>query len=190
MDARSNLVDGVIIPALQAGITAGLAGLAAGSVAGWFELSGMQTGLTVGALAGLTSWLNYRARWALALDEMHKPAAVETPPPAAVRVVLTQDEGRRGDYIDLPVEGDKLRALSDGLQAGRTFSQAVWTGNNGIFTRSEFEMLRAELLRRGLAKWRKEGAPGQGVELTAPGRAVIRRFSSEANHSPTPSINK
>lgn len=195
----NNLTDGVIVPGLQALITAVLTGFAAGALAAWVGAPYWGVGFTAAALAALASWLSYRARWAFVMErilgvDLNQDGVIgqpePEPPPARaepVRIEIIQEGGRAGDFIELPARPEQLRMLADGLQGGRAFSQSVWTGNSGIFTRSEFEALRAELLRRGLAKWRKEGAPGQGIELTPPGRAVMRRFASETKRlSPPP----
>ena len=100
--------------------------------------------------------------------------------------MLEKDNGRETDFIDLPAGPEQLRKLADGLLSGRQFALSAWSGAGAPFSRSEFERLRDELIKRGLARWRNANAQAQGAELTLPGRAVLRRFSSEASSlSPT-----
>jgi hypothetical protein len=178
----------VTIPFLQAAISAILAGIAAGVITAllgwqWWKIAGV-----VMAMTALYSWLSFRSRWQWMVErllglDLNNDGYIGLPEPEPmqpVRVELYQDEGRQGDFIDLPVRPDQLRMLADGLQTGRQFAQSVWTGQGAPFTRPEFEQLRGELIRRGLAEWKKPGYPAQGVELTKSGRAVLRRFCSDA----------
>jgi len=101
---------------------------------------------------------------------------------APIRVEVSRDEGRAVDFIDLPVKPEKLPQLARGLLAGRSFNQTAWTGSAGIFSRSEFDALRDTMIQRGLLAWRNPESKAQGCDLTAAGRAVMRRL---ANLSPT-----
>jgi len=93
-----------------------------------------------------------------------------------VRIELVEDQGKHTTYADLPFP-DRLPSLAAGLLAGRQFAQSAWTGHLGIFSRAEFDQLRDEMVRRGLAAWKNESAKAQGCELTAAGRAVMRRLA-------------
>lgn len=77
----------------------------------------------------------------------------------------------------------KLVALAQGLLAGKPFAERQWTGENGPFSQSEFDRLRAEMLQRGLLRQKSVKSKTQGYELTPAGRAVMQDFASR---SPTP----
>lgn len=188
-----NLLNGVVVPGLQALITAILSGIVAGAVAAWLHLPYWGIGFTAAAVAALASWLSYRARWAYVLEsllgvDLNRDGFIGAAPqqpvqalPESVRVELIQDEGRRGDFIDLPYP-EKLPQLAAGLTAGRSFNQTAWVGSHGIFSRSEFDEVRDTMIERGLAAWKNPEAKAQGVTLTAAGRAVMKRLS---NRPPT-----
>lgn len=188
------LRDGVAVPGLQAAITGGVCGLAALAVCAWFELPWLAIGGTVAAVATAGAWLSYRGRWQWLLERITgadlnmdgfigQPLPPASPAlPASIRVELAQNNGHQVDFIDLPVSPEKLPSLARGLLAGRSFNQTAWTGSGGIFSRSEFDALRDTMIQRGLMSWRNPEAKAQGCELTAAGRAVMRRLAD----SPTP----
>jgi len=190
----NSLQDGVIVPGLQAIITGAVCGLAAGAVTAWFELPFWAIAGTVAALATAGGWLAYRGRWAWVFERLTgadlnadgyigKPEPQQAPAlPASIRVEVSRDEGRAVFYIDLPAKPEKLTQLARGLLAGRSFNQTAWTGSAGVFSRSEFDALRDTMIQRGLLAWRNPESKSQGCDLTAAGRAVIRRL---ANLSPT-----
>jgi hypothetical protein len=89
--------------------------------------------------------------------------------------------------IDLPATAEQLEALARGLLAGASLSEAQWTGGNGVFTRSQFSQLRAELIKRGLAAWNNSHTTARGAALTPAGRAIMRTFAGESvRPHPTP----
>lgn len=182
------LRDGVAVPGLQAGITGGVCGLAALAVCAWFELPAWGIAGTVAAVATAGAWLSYRNRWQWMLEritgaDLNMDGFIGQPlpqqptlPPPNIRVELASNNGNSVDYIDLPF-ADRLPQLAAGLQQGRTFALSTWTGNGALFSRAEFEELRGELFKRGLAEWKNPEAPAQGIKLTAAGRAVFRHLS-------------
>jgi len=189
--------DSVTIPATQSLITGALFGLTVGGSAAMLEFPmPFQFGLTAGAGVALIAWLDYRARWQSLLERLLQvdlngdgeigDQDQEPDPPARVepvKVYIEQDQGRHVDIIDLPAEPRQLTAFADGVLTGRSLSQAAWIGRGQPFSRSEYDALRDEMIRRGLAQWRSPGEPAQGWELLASGRAMLRHFASDA---PTP----
>jgi len=140
-------------------------------------------GALVGCLFAFITWLSYRNRWSWRLErilgvDLNGDGIIGKPTrPETVRIEMIESGGKDVQFIDLP-SADKLPALASGLLEGRQFSQSVWTGNGQLFTRGEFEALRSELIRRGLASWKNPDAPAQGIVLTAAGRAVFKRIAT------------
>ena len=177
-----------ILQSLTGGVLfAGIVG--AGVTLAKVQVNPWQAAALVGLVFAFTEWLALKGRWAwrlersLGLDLLPATKTDQNIPPETVRVEVVHPNGE--DWIDLP-SPEKLPQLAEGLVNGRTFSQAVWTGGAGIFTRSEFEALRSALLARGLAVYRNPQAPAQGIVLTAAGRAVMRKLlQDESNRQPT-----
>lgn len=182
---------GVVIPALQAGISAGLAALAVGAAGRMLELQSWKDGAIMAAGAAgagvwiwqLQAWtdhLRQEVRW-LTGDQAAEPmpmAAPEPIPAAPFKVHLTHDDNRTIEIIDLPTTPEKLAQLARAVLDGGTFSEAQWTGSGAPFTRAEFGQLRTELIRRHLLAWAAPGTPARGVVLTRPGQAAFRYFAS------------
>ena len=78
--------------------------------------------------------------------------------------------------LDLPGTPESIAQLGRGLLLGRSFSEAEWCGRGRPFSKPEFVALRAQLVERGIVRWRDERSPAQGCELTHAGRAVFRAF--------------
>lgn len=194
----------VIIPLVQSVITGLLAGLLAVVL---LRLANVQNpgmlALAAGLAVTLGRWLPL-ARRALHVYELAtgadldldgaigepetdqnqpNPTAQAWPPaqlqPAPVRVVLETPDQRHTSIIDLPGKPDQVQALARGLLAGDPLTHAHWTGAGQPFSRAEFEQLRGELIRRGLATWRNQGNRANGAELTPAGRAVMRRLAGQ-----------
>jgi hypothetical protein len=106
-----------------------------------------------------------------------------------VRLELVQPldgQAKQTQLIDLPATAEQLEKLARGLLAGASLSEAQWSGgNNGIFTRSQFSQLRAELIKRKLAAWNNSRTPARGAALTPAGRAIMRRFAGETVRPPS-----
>ena len=189
-----SLRDGVLVPILQALATGILSGLA---LAGVLWLAGVESAwrwsLALIPVVWLVMWLASLSHWRASLERLlnrdlnndgvigEQPVRIIEQPSPEVRVILERDNGRETDFIDLPAQPEQLRQLADGLLSGRQFALSAWSGTGAPFSRSEFERLRDELIKRGLARWRNANAQAQGAELTLPGRAVLRRFASDAS---------
>jgi hypothetical protein len=181
------LVGPVTIPLLQAVITGGLAAVCAFSLVLVFrmDVSALAVAGVVFAVVTFGAWMSYRGRWQWVIEKylgvdldrdgfIGQPEPVHQLPP--LRVIVEEDQGRHAEFIDLPYP-EKLPQLAAGLLAGRTFNQTAWTGHAGIFSRAEFDSLRDTMIERGLLVWKNPEAKAQGVVLTAPGRAVMRRLA-------------
>lgn len=193
----SGITDGVVVPVLKSlfiGFTTGvLAGLLAHvlrwppGVSPWIVWL-----ITTFAVTSWAFWrYSERGQWLIERitgadlngdSFIGQPQAPMLPAPAEpMRVIVSQDQGRSVDYIDLPpgIDAEKMRLLARGVLGGRQFALSVWAGPHQVFSRSEFEALRSVLIERGLATWRNPGSPNQGITLTGPGRAVFRRFAGD-----------
>lgn len=133
--------------------------------------------LLAGAAAALITWLGFRERWMHIIEGYLNPQPmVVQPDPIRVQLVQDHDGFQEGQFIDLPVTPEQLHQLAQGLAAGTPFSLAAWSGQGKTFSRNEYETVRAELLKRGLARWSNARARQQGLELTPAGRAVFKHL--------------
>jgi len=103
---------------------------------------------------------------------------------SVVSVELHDHDRGRWAFADLPCTPEQASELARGLLAGRSFSEADWTGQGRPFTRPQFRELRGVLLERGILCWRSPDTPQQGVMLTVAGRQVFRRLGEELPLSP------
>ncbi len=189
MEKKDSFFNGVLVPFMQSVITGLLVGICAGVLTACFNYpQSARVGIVLGCIVALVGWFSYRSHWQQIIDILlgvdyymneEKPEEQLTGERVApMRVELLEEGGMVGNFINLPYP-EKIPYLAAGLQQGKTFAQSVWTGQGALFSRNEFETIRAELLKRGLARWRKEGAPGQGVHLTPAGRAVFKRLAEQ-----------
>lgn len=192
MDEPHPILTGWLLPLLQAATTGLLTGAAAHALASlfsWQQSPGFAFGLSVAALA----WLRYRPGNTVTADDASWPTwqnffptQQNTEPAQAqtVRVEVIEEQGRKGQYIDLPATAGQLQRLAAAVLRGASLSEGQWTGAGAPFSRAEYRQLREELIRRGLASWRNPHAPAQGFELTAAGRAVMRRLADLQTTTP------
>lgn len=103
--------------------------------------------------------------WNEALASHH--AVIPEPQPAQaqkpLRVEVVRDEGRRQDWLDLPITPAQAREIA-------ACGYALTFNTYRLITPPELRALRYELVRRGLAV--KEG---RRVMLNAAGRAILRQ---------------
>jgi len=190
MPSRAPTVQGdVAVPLCQAGITGLVVGLPVGVAA-----VALGSPLWVGACAFSSvtgiAWLlllsdhrrllrSIETVIGRDLDGDNRVGQVEKPPTVRVEVEKKKDTGR-SDWLlfDLSGSPSALQSLASGVLSGLSLSESEWSGSGRPFSRSDFRALRSQLIERGLACWRNPGAPAQGVELTAVGRAVFRRLTT------------
>jgi hypothetical protein len=149
--------------------------------------SGTFGGLSFAFAAVLLTIDHRRLLWAaeaaLGVDLDHDDTVGEPEPREILRVELLEHTGNnrhRLAFINLPGTPEQLGALAGGLLNGKGTSESEWAGARHPFSRSEFGAIRAELLKRGLAAWINPDHHAQGWELTAAGRAVMRRIARTA----------
>jgi len=178
----SDFDGGCALPLLQSLVTGILSSGIVCAIAALTDYPRWQlAGLLGGTAAACLQWILSLAIWRNAQLSDARPfypaqAEEEAEQPAPLRVEVT--EGRSTKLIDLPASQEQIIPLAVGLLSGQSLSEAAWTGSGAPFTRSEFSRLRGELIRRGLAAWNNPKTPARGATLTAPGRAVMRRYAS------------
>jgi hypothetical protein len=167
---------GCFLPLAQAIGTALFSGGIMAGVAAWQRWENVgYISLITGAAAGFFWWVSSLELWRR--EVYRDPVQLIDQPRVIpkVRIELVRDEGRSLDFIDLPIDQDRLIPLARGVLAGEnTLSE---TGTSGILTRSEFTALRSELIRRGLAAWNNPGCAARGIALTRGGQAAFRSFA-------------
>ena len=187
------LAERVVVPGLKAVIVAIPAGLLAGLLIGAFSLA-----VSIWYAMPITSLIVFlvvfwgssrRGQWLierLTGADLNFDGYIGQPQPAPqlaaenVRIELIQNEGRRGDYIDLPYP-DRLPQFAASVLEGRTYAQTAYVGTGKLFSRGEYDTLTAALSGCGLMRWKNPDFHNQGVELTYAGKAVFKRL---ANPSP------
>jgi hypothetical protein len=180
MSENKNLIMAVLIPALQSVISALWMGVAIGLLA-WFMWGVFwQAAGILAALTGAGVWFSYLRRWnyLTGLEPYQEPDPLPTYDPGRVKIELLENGGQTGHFLTLPARAEQLAELGRGIERGAGLGINSWVGSGRPFSRSEFEALRDELLRRGLLAWVNERARAQGVILTPQGRAVMRYFST------------
>lgn len=185
---------GCLLPIVQSGVTFALLLALAyglGRWQGWLDSGWLA--LTLGAAGALLVWasgvLTWRRHVYGAKEPVYYPAPQATEPAQPVRVELSQDDGRKLNLIDLPASREQLEGLARGLLSGASLSEAQWSGGNGLFSRSEFSQLRAELIKRGLARWNNPNTPARGAALTPSGRAIMQKFAM-MTHGYPPALHR
>lgn len=143
----------------------------------WYILPGA-------CLAALLSWLGFfRSRWMAIQEAVLLPGSgfqpTFEPEPERVRIeVIEPGEYQAGEYLDLPVDGERLRELAAGIVRGDGLTVHRWSGGVGAtFTRSEYERLRARLLAAGLIRWGGDSHQA-GMVVTSRGKRVFQELAS------------
>ena len=176
----STIRAGAFLPALQSVITGLIVALVAFAFSGRGELA-LLSGAVVAGLAWLVllfHWIGERRAVFYALAPEPVVFRAPEPEPAREPLVVHVHEGNDTKILVLNVEPEKLRALARGVEQGYPLSESAWCGSGKPFSLSQFRELRAQLLARGLLRWRNEESSEQGVELAPGGRAFIRYCAS------------
>lgn len=118
-----------------------------------------------------------------------KTVARPDQPKAAVRVEYHQDAGRVITIDSLEhVTPEQLRKIAVMVANGRgvTYPDILRVFGGSRTATNDF---RDELIQRGYFRWRNEGSPQQGIEVTAKGRAILTHFATGARVSGDNSLN-
>lgn len=106
-------------------------------------------------------------------DQSHlRPGANED----AVMNIELWETPARTVYFDLPATRAQLETLAVSLIVGGTFSERRWAGKLRPFSVNQFRALRDALIARRMIEQVSDKDPRQGYRLTAPGRALFKRF--------------
>ena len=179
---NADLQGDVLVPLLQSLLT----GLAAGVVvaAGWMLAIGGTNAVVIGAMAAALAW-GIAWVWLIRdhhnlLWEIERISGVDLDRDGEIGEpwlrIEVAGEGNRLAYLDLPAEPEQLIALARGILNGVPLAESSWCGRGRPFSKAQFRVLRDELIARGLATWVNPRSRAQGVELTAAGRALMRRI--------------
>ena len=189
----------LIIPGLQAFLTGVFLGVVAGVLSVSLEWGHpWRAGFLIWAGVQAVTWLCLLVRWAnivvmletvlnvdLNQDGLIGEDIIEAEEVQPVRIEVIQDEGRHVQFANLPIPEKKLTALAVGLSQGAGLSEGQWTGKGAVFSRSEFRTLRDLFVTRGWLQWVNTEAHSQGLQLTHPGKAVMRYYCSRSGSPPT-----
>lgn len=190
---------GALLPLMQAVITGLIVTVAVYVllvVFGMYWLDAGKPALVVGIVVVVWRWWVLQGHWfALTardlvmdmadngqLDGSYQ-AEAEDEPRGVIRIQLVKENGHIGESIDLPCDDEQLSLMAKGLLAGMPFTERYWTGRGKPFSSPQFRTLKDVMIKRGLAEYKHETDPRQGIRLTDEGRAVMERFA--APHSPT-----
>ena len=102
---------------------------------------------------------------------------VEAEAPRFVKVQISQvkDNGHyQADIVQLPEA--QLEKLVRALRADVPFAESAMAGKGKAFSVPEYRKFLHEMIKRGLARYRNEAAPKQGVELTDQGLALVEQY--------------
>lgn len=184
---QTSLRAGALLPLAQSGISGILCGAVAVSV--WAlsrSVNGWTVFISAVSAAALIAWIAALRRWRELLNHDHGLTEITQAesaiyPAETVRLEISQNNGAWIDWIDLPLDPERLSKLACELAAGKDLSLANFAGSGKLLSRSEFERLRSELIDRGLARWISDHGHTTGCELTASGRGVMRRLAESRN---------
>ena len=176
-----NLQSAVYVPFLQSAAT-GL--FIAVAVCGLAVLLHWRLTVALLAAAGVgasVTWVYLLTHWLrltsppppVVLEDWHETPQTEVP---CIRLEVKRENTLT--FIDLPCDPDQLARLAAGVLDGAPLAESAWTGRGRPFSKSQFIEVRQTLLTRGLAVWRNEDAPSQGIQLTAAGRALFRHCAT------------
>jgi hypothetical protein len=185
-----NLLAGLVLPALQCAVTAGLLGGVAGALALLLQAPKWWVwALLFALLAGAIYWVSFVARWQQAVFAPpvvravsrqvieHKPTrALPEPTERTLRLTAVSENGKQASIYRLPVSDGQMAALAAGLNDGLPFAVSTWCGTGKPFSRAEFEALRGALLERGILRAKNSKNPAAGFELSPAGRAMMRAY--------------
>jgi len=124
----------------------------------------LKKALLVASCASFITWLLRTATVKTDLEQNEYPTSV----------AVTMDNGKTGEFLDVPISLAKAKKVAEVALGTGTFSHATLAGRHKPLSRAEYEALAAYLQARGYLRWRSSRSPNQGVILTAKGQALFR----------------
>lgn len=184
---KNDIESAVVVPFLQSALTGILAcvGVLAGCVV--FAWPWAYAGL-IACVVTFAAWVVFRGevRRRLDFEAGVVPVAPAQPEPIqSFALEVDYDSGRSGDYLGLNVSPEKFTQWAQGVAGGRSLAESSWIGSHGLFSRGEYTLMLAELLKRGYIRRRSANGHQLGYEPSAKGAALFRGMSSPPTHSHT-----
>jgi len=194
----ASLESEVFVPTMQAIVVGFFIGLAIGVA--WFFIVGgapvvaLAASFTAGSVAMAAAYIlilidTRRLLWVLEEwldDDLDDDGRVGKPENVRIEVTYRDEEGNfeKMQFLDVPLEIGLIRRFAGLVLDGRPLSQGVWTGSGGLFSRSEYDQLMAELEARGMVTFKNPAAPAQGRVLTRGGKVFFEQLA-KSEYSPT-----
>lgn len=103
-------------------------------------------------------------------------------PPSEMRLNVVHDGGKQQQFLDLKGSEDSILELLDAILSGKPLTRREWVDNKKLFSRSDYDNNRDELLRAGVIEWVSDKDSNQGVKGTEEGKKAIQ----DALFTPSP----
>jgi hypothetical protein len=185
---------GALLPFLQASITAIMVGVL--TVIVLYKLRAIdiiEPTLIIMALSWAGTWLFLQRRW-LTLTALERALQIDLNKDGHIGQALQKkettvwirdvtDQGHlSSNRVALPIDEDDLIFFADGvINRGRPISRREWTPKANGFSDDEYSEFQSALLKYPIIQpW------GSGFDMTRPGRALMKHYSSL---SPTPLVD-
>jgi len=171
---RNDLRTGVVIPVLQAAIT-GI--VVAAVIISIYKLADKVTTFrlfcAIAFLVMVLVWWRLLSQWqsyVFSARHVDAPSVYAMDTQNVTPVAMVHENGE--DWFDLPIAPERMRMIAQKIQRDMKLSHALVADRT--ISRAEYESLRDEMVRKGLARWVNERSHNQGVELTRGGKAFIK----------------
>lgn len=182
---KINPVAGVVIPGAQAIVSAiagGMIGYTLALVFDWPEPATI--GAAISAVTFGATWAAGLAWWRSTIKPEAELPAVNMPA-QTVRVELVQNNGNWIDWLQLPLPRELAIAAAVDL-IERNYETSNLGGAGRPLSRSEAELLRDWAIKHELGSWRRSTSHTAGWDLSASGRALVRKLAEERQVRPAP----
>jgi len=178
----------VLVPCGQSLFTALFVGLLSGAIAIW-QAWPWQVPAMLAAISAALMWFSSVADTRALLRRVEvwtgkdlDRDGIVGDPERVIHEYHVKDDSQSGAHwqmmISLDIDPERLRQFAKGLVVeGRSTGTSTWTGQRGLFERTEFEQLRDELISRGFAKWSK--SRNRGWYLTSKGKSWFTALADE-----------
>jgi len=176
----------VLVPVGQAVGTAAFVGVVSGVLAIWLRWPWQVPAMAAATAAALIWFVTLNdLRFLLRKIETYIGKDIDGDGSVGEVVVHeyhVKDDSQTGAHwqmmISLEIDPDRLRKFAKGIVTeGQSTGTNRWTGERGLFERTEYEQLRDELISRGFARWSK--SKNRGWYLTSKGTAWFTALAGE-----------